>query len=580
LNDVEFKEHLKQSVDIAKVVGEYVRLRKAGPSRYVGLCPFHTEKTPSFGVNVVHQFYKCFGCGKGGDVFSFIQEIEGVSFFEAMRNLAERYGIPLPKRAEYADPETRLRAAVFQMQEIAAQHFRDLLNGPAGVEARAYLEKRGVAPELAAHFGLGYAERGGRHLVHALESQGFSAEQIDASGLTGRREDGSLYERFRHRLMFPIHNEQGKVAAFGGRALDPNDNAKYLNSPETVIYKKSGVLYNLHRAKQEVRKQDRVILVEGYMDAIGVWAAGFHAVVAPCGTALTAEQIRAVKRHSHRIVVNFDPDGAGAAAAERSIHLLLDEGMHVRVMELDGGLDPDEYCKQRGADAYRERLETARTYFHWLAARARAKYDLRSAEGRVAAFQFVLPAVQKVPDKLERLATVNDLAAQMGVETGAVLESFRKAAVERREKTLAPAIEPVRPVEKILLNLLLNSEEARERFIPELLEMAAVEQFATRRIFQALFTIYRSGGAASFAELHARLDERDQSLLTSAVLADEYCEQALSIDQGMACIQQLERVDQETRRASLKARVKEAERAGNVGEAIRLAQELTQLERR
>lgn len=576
---MEFKEQLRQSVDIVKVVGEYVRLRKAGPNRYVGLCPFHTEKTPSFGVNAAHQFFKCFGCGKGGDVFGFVQEIEGITFFEALRTLAERYGIPMPKRAEYSDPETRLRAAVFQMHEIAAQHFRDQLNGPSGAEARDYVARRGVAPEVAAHFGLGYADRSSRHLLRALESHGFSTEQIVTAGLAGRREDGSVYERFRHRLMFPIHNEQGKVVAFGGRALDPKDEAKYLNSPETPIYKKSTVLYNLHRAKQDVRKDNRAVLVEGYMDVIGVWAAGIHPVVAPCGTALTSEQIRAMKRHCERIVVNFDPDGAGSAAAERSIHLLLDEGMQIRIMDLEGGLDPDEFCRERGAAAYLDRLENARTYFHWLAARARTKFDLRVADGRVAAFQFVLPAVLKLPDKFERLATVNDLASQLGVDSGAVLEQFRKAAVDRRERRLEARPEPITFTEKALLNLLLSSEEARHRLLDELMEMPAVEQFQTRRIFQAIFAIYRSERPLDFGELHARLTAEDQALLSAAVLADEHDDAMLTLEQGLACVQQLERVNQETLRATLKAQVREAERAGNLTEALRLAQELGRLER-
>ena len=575
---MEFKEQLKQSVDIVKVVGEYVRLRKAGPNRHVGLCPFHTEKTPSFGVNAAHQFFKCFGCGKGGDVFTFVQEIEGVSFFEALRTLAERYGIPMPKRAEYSDPETRLRAAVFQMHEVAAQHFSDLLQAPAGAEAREYLKRRGVAPELAAHFGLGYADRSNRNLLRALESQGFSADQMVTAGLAGRREDGSVYERFRNRLMFPIHNEPGKVVAFGGRALDPNDDAKYLNSPETPIYTKSAVLYNLHRAKQEVRKLDRVILVEGYMDVIGVWGAGIRHVVAPCGTALTGDQIRAMRRHSGRIVVNFDPDGAGSAAAERSIHLLLDEGMHIRVMELDGGLDPDEFCKERGADAYRERLENARSYFHWLAARARTRFDVRVADGRVAAFQLVLPAVLKVPDKIERLATVDDIAAQLGVESGAVLEQFRKAAGDRRERRLTTAAEPIGFTEKTLLNLLLSNEEARAKLLDQLMESPALDHFQTRRIFQTMFTMHRAGGPLDFGELYARLDAADQNLLSSATLADEH-DGAPTIEQGLACVQQLERVNQETRRTSLKAKVKAAERAGNLAEAIRLTEELSRLER-
>src|SRR5436190_4941633 len=316
---MDFVEQVKSSVDIVKVVGEYVRLRKAGGARYIGLCPFHNEKTPSFGVHPVHQFYKCFGCGEGGDVLKFIMKIDGLSFYEALKLLAERNGIPIPKRQEYSDPETRQRAAIFQMHEIAEQAFREHLHGSAGAEARAYLEKRGVDPEIAEQFGIGYADGTGRFLLRKLQEHSFNAEQLEASGLVGRRDDGTFYDRFRHRLIFPIHNETGKVIAFGGRALDPGEQAKYLNSPETAIYKKSGVLYNLHRAKEGIRKNDRTLLVEGYMDVIGVWAAGIREVVATCGTALTTAQIKMMKRHSPRIIVNFDPDAAGANAAERSI---------------------------------------------------------------------------------------------------------------------------------------------------------------------------------------------------------------------------------------------------------------------
>ena len=312
LGVMDFKEQLKSSVDIVKVIGEHVRLRKSGVSRYTGLCPFHNEKTPSFSVHAGHQFYKCFGCGASGDVLKFVMEFEHVSFPEALKLLAERNGIPMPKRAEYADPETRLRAAVYQIQELAQEAFREHLAGPAGAEARRYLEKRGVAPEVSEQFGLGYADRSGRFLLRILEKQQFTAEQMENSGLLGRREDGSFYDRFRNRLMFPIHNESGKVIGFGGRALDPADEAKYLNSAESPIYKKSAVLYNLHRAKEGIRKADRAVLVEGYMDAIGVSAAGVREVVASCGTSLTTQHVQTLRRHSDKIVVNFDPDAAGA----------------------------------------------------------------------------------------------------------------------------------------------------------------------------------------------------------------------------------------------------------------------------
>src|SRR5437667_4209580 len=216
---------------------------------------------------------------------------------------------------------------------------------------------------------------------------------MEASGLVLKRDDGSFYDRFRHRLMFPIHNESAKIIGFGGRALDPGEQAKYLNSPETPIYRKSYVLYNLHRAKQGIRQSDRVVLVEGYMDVIGVYASGVKEVVASCGTALTTQQVQTMKRLSGLIVVHFDPVVAGANATEKSLQALLEEGMHVRVLELEGGLDPDEYCQERGADQYRRALTDAKNYLYWLSDRARSKYHMKTAEGRVAAFQFLLPAI-------------------------------------------------------------------------------------------------------------------------------------------------------------------------------------------
>jgi len=575
---MDFKEQLKSSVDIVKVIGEYVRLRKSGVSRYTGLCPFHSEKTPSFSVHAGHQFYKCFGCGASGDVLKFVMEFEHVTFSEALKLLAERNGIPMPKRAEYADEDTRLRAAVFQMQELAQEAFREQLAGPSGAEARRYLEKRGVSPEVSAQFGLGYAERGGRALLRIFERQGFTAEQMENSGLLGRREDGSFYDRFRNRLMFPIHSESGKVIAFGGRALDPADEAKYLNSAESPIYRKSAVLYNLHRAKEGIRKAGRSVLVEGYMDAIGVFAAGVREVVASCGTALTAQQVQALRRHSDKIVVNFDPDAAGANAAERSINLLLDEGMHVRIVELEDGLDPDEYCKDRGAEAYRGKLDKAQNYFYWLADRARARFDLRTAEGRVAGFQFLLPAIQRLPEKIERVAVANDVAGYLGVDAGLVLENFRKSAIDRRDKKVAPIREPLRGDEKLLLNLLLSNGDAREALLGRLEHLPAIEQFATKRIFKALFAL-AAAGPVDYEGLHARLDENDQELLASAVLQDETNEFAVSLSVGEECLRSLERSSQMTQVAALKARVKAAERAGDLSEALRLYEELREMEK-
>jgi DNA primase len=576
---MDFVEQLKSSVDIVNVVGEYVRLKKTGPNRYGGLCPFHSEKTPSFSVHAAHQFFKCFGCGVGGDVLNFVMRIEGVSFYEALKSLSERYGIPMPKRAEYSDPDTRLRGGLFQMHETAAKVFRDNLASPAGAEARAYLHRRGVSPETIELFGLGYSDRSGRALLRLFQLQNLPADQIEQSGLVGKREDGSLYDRFRNRLMFPIHNESGKIIGFGGRALSAEDEPKYLNSPETPIYKKSYVLYNLHRAKQEIRKEDRVILVEGYMDAIGVTAAGVRPVIASCGTALTQPQVKMVSRHSQRIVVNFDPDAAGANAAERSINLLLEEGMQVRIMELDGGLDPDEYCKERGTDAYRQRLEQAKGYFYWLADRARARNDTRTTEGVVSVLKFLLPAVQRISDRLERMAVANDVAGYIGVDPGVVLDTFRRAASDRQEKTITRPKEALRADERGLLHVLLSGMEGCEELLGQIDEVEAIRSLPTARVFQAISAVHAAGGVVGLNAVHARLEEADQHLMAEALLSEDADRHDASLAYGRTCLDSLRQAGEQRRRSELKARVRQAEKAGNLTEALRLAEELQRLER-
>jgi DNA primase len=426
------------------------------------------------------------------------------------------------------------------------------------------------------HFGLGYSDRSGRALVRLFEQRGFPVAQMEESGLVGKRQDGSLYDRFRNRLMFPIHNESGKIIAFGGRALSADDEPKYLNSPETPLYFKKKVLYNLHRAKEAMRKEDRVILVEGYMDAIGVTAAGFRNVVASCGTALSTEQVQAIKRHTHRIAVNFDPDGAGASAAERSIDVLLAEGMQVRIVELDGGLDPDEYCKERGAAAYQERVDGAQGYFYWLADRARAKHDMRTSEGKVAVLNFLLPKVQSIADQLERMTIAGDVAGYIGVEKGMVLDHFRRAVSERREKAIERPKSPLRHDERLLLIALVTDARLRAELIAPLRRLQTIDTLPSRRVFQAIFALEEAGGRVGFDEVNGRLEEADQSLLAQTVLSED-CE--VSREEVEAAVESMQRSEQQHLRVQLKTRIKELDRAGRLDEAMRLDLELQALER-
>jgi len=398
--------------------------------------------------------------------------------------------------------------------------------------------------------------------------------------------------------MFPIHNESGKVIAFGARAMRPDDQPKYLNSPETPIYRKTSTLYNLNRARDAMRKSNRAVLVEGYMDVIGVYAAGIKEVVASCGTALTNTQVRALHRHADTVVVNFDPDDAGANAAERAIQLLLDEGLHVKVLAFGGGsgdatnekLDPYEYVKRFGAEAYRGQLDAASSYFHWLADRARAKFDMRGADGRMDAFKFLLPAVQKISDKLERAAVASDLAGYLGVEPGLILDQFKKAATGRHApgqvgarsnptsgpvSNGAPRVQ-VPAVERILLNALLSSEAIRERILPELpAELTA--GFVSLEIIDALRHMAEAG-PVNFAALDARLSEPGRALLHDIVSADEICDEAECLAQAEACLKGLKTSFQRRQTEEVRARIRTAEREGNLKEALHWMTELQRVE--
>ena len=589
---MDFVEQLKSSIDIVKVVGEYVRLRRVGATgRYVGLCPFHQEKTPSFNVNQTRQFYKCFGCGAGGDALKFVMEVDGLTFPETLKLLAERNGIPMPKRTEFADADSKLRAALHDMHAMASDLYRDALRGPQGGEVRAYLAKRGVSEQLVETFALGYSDPAGQALTRRFMEQQFPPQSIEASGLVRRRNEGSgYYDAFRGRLMFPIHNESGKVIGFGGRSMRDDDQPKYLNSPETPIYRKTSVLYNLHRARDGMRQTNRAVLVEGYMDVIGVYSAGVKEVVASCGTALTNAQVRAMHRHADTVIVNFDPDDAGSNAAERAIPLLLDEGLHVKILTLSDGqgdgakLDPDEYVKRYGEEGYRQKLDAASGYFHWLADRARARFDMRTTDGRMDAFKFLLPAVQKIPDKLERAAVANDLAGYLGVDAGLVLDQLRRAATERRPaggvaQTAAPRSEPkheIPPMERILFNALLASETTRAKILPRL-ESGVTDRFASRQLFDALRQL-ASARPVTFAELDARLDDPGRALLHAMVAADEMEDDGENLARAEACVLRIEKDLLKRRLDDLRSRIKSAERDGRMEEVMQSYSELHRLE--
>lgn len=514
-----FADRVKQQADIIRVIGEYVRLKKSGQN-FVGLCPFHSEKTPSFSVHPVKQMYYCFGCGMGGDVFKFVMEIEKCEFLEAVRTVAEKCGIPIPRPRERSPEERRenqQRATLVEMQREGAVFFTRQLEGtPEGNAARAYLEDRGLDREAIARFSLGYAPSAGDALCRHLK-QKYPEKLIELSGLALRDQGGRLYDRFRRRVMFPIANESGKVVAFGGRALG-DDLPKYMNSPETPIYSKSNVLYHLDRAKEALRQRDFAVLVEGYMDAITVARACAGNVVASCGTSLAESQVKLLGRFTRRVVVNYDADIAGQAATERSLTLLLEQGFEVRVLALPGSADPDKFIREQGAEAYGKLLEKAPAYVDYLIACAR-QMDLSTGEGKLRAVNFLMPYIQRIPNRLLRSEWATRIAQQLRVDEPVLREALKRAASERRSQVKAKPELVARaapPAELRLMHMLIEADGFREKLARELCGGELGELYRgleTERIFAALVEACASGGRPDPAALANALGDNDRRLL-------------------------------------------------------------------
>jgi DNA primase len=510
-----FADKVKQQADIVRVVGEYVRLKKSGQN-FSGLCPFHAEKTPSFAVHPVKQIYHCFGCGVGGDVFKFVMEMEKCAFPEAIRIVAEKCGIPVPRQKERSPEERKenqQRTALVEMYREAQAFFVKQLEGTLeGKAARAYLDDRGLEKDAVSRFGVGYAPSGGDVLLRVLNSK-YPEKLLAESGLVSRDQSGRLFDRFRRRITFPIANESGKIVAFGCRALG-DDMPKYLNSPETPIYSKSNVLYHLDRAKDALRRQDFAVLVEGYMDAIAVARAGISNVVASCGTSLAEAQIKLLGRFTKRVVVNYDPDTAGQAATERSLALLLEQDFEVRVLALPGKADPDKFIKENGAEAYLKLLKDAPTYVDYLIGRAR-QMDLSTGEGKLRAVNFLLPYVQKMPNRILRSEWATRIAQQLRLEEPVLRAALSRAASERRsEVKTQPELmgRAAKDYERRLIRMLVEAEEFRKELAGRLQEGRLYEGLETEKIVAALIVAGLSEQPLQAMEIAALLEQRDRRI--------------------------------------------------------------------
>jgi DNA primase len=574
----DFAQLVKQQTDIVKIIGSYITLKKAGGQNYLGLCPFHGEKSASFSVHSVRQFFHCFGCHEGGDVFAFVQKFDKVSFPEAVKIVAQKSGIPLPKR-EFSSPEEaqehRERGKLIELHEAATTFFEEQLRSSEGARAREYLSSRGLSEEAIAKFRIGYAPDSFNALRDRL--QGIAPpDLLRASGLLSAKEqpDGSagpLYARFRKRVTFPIHGETGRVIAFTARALDSDDKSgpKYLNSPETPLYSKGQVLFNLDKARQPIRDRKFALLVEGQMDCITAYMAGFQNVLATSGTAFTETQARLLSRYTHQLFINFDPDNAGANAAEKSIALLTEENFDVRVVTLEAGLDPDRFIRERGIRAYVTAVEGARRHSDYLLERAIQLYPPRDTDSKTKALNFLLPHIRRMPNKIARDEFAADAAQKLGINSALLREELHQAARKRRDQVHVPGHDSLTEAERVLLRAAASPSQSRLCLrVFQALE-AQPQPFEGLSVTPVLHALCRRGEGEP---LTAVVDPQQRALVAQ-VLFRETSE--LELEQVDAAIHSLKYRRLETLQRRVRANIAEAERRGDSAQlAVFIAEKL------
>ena len=562
----QFIDDLKHHADIVVVIQDYVSLKKTGAT-YKGLCPFHGEKTPSFHVTRDKGFFHCFGCNVGGDVFKFLELHEKIGFADAVKLLAQRFGMSLPEMEQTDDQRTNAaeRETLLKVHESAAAWFQQQLASNAGARIRRQIADRGVTDDTRLAMGLGFAPPGREGLKAALIKEGFSQALLLRAGLLVQRDDGSVIDRFRSRLMIPICRDTGSVIAFGGRAVDPDQQPKYLNSPETPIYSKGRTLYGLNLSKNAIRNGKFAVLVEGYFDFAQVYQAGFQAVVASCGTALTPQHSQQLRRFTNKVVLSFDPDTAGQGATAKSCEILVAEGFEVNVAILPPGEDPDTFVRKQGRQGYREVLEQSRPYLEYLLDRVAAGHNLNTDEGRVKFLGEMLPIAGRIPDVSMRDRFADRLSFKARVTDDVVRAEIRKAVVQKQTtltKRDVPSFEQVTKAEKGLIWLLVHEPEGALGAL-ETLDGTDLDGLASRTVLDLAHKLNENTEFTPSALLE-RLTTVDAQLV--AAIASEA--EAHVHDAG-GCVRIIKRLRYERERAAIQREIDRLqELGGHEGEQL------------
>ena len=555
-------DDLRLQANILQIVQEYVPLKRAGTS-YKGLCPFHSEKTPSFQVHPEKGFFHCFGCGAGGDVLKFLELHEKVGFQDAVRMLAQKVGVALPEPREGGGDDARrdsaLRETLLKVHEIAAAYFREQLATPAGARARAELTRRDVTPQTIEQLGLGFAPPSREGLKARLLKEGFAQGLLLQSGLIVQRESGEVVDRFRNRLMVPICRDTGSVIAFGGRQMDADQGGpKYLNSPETPIYSKGRTLYGLNLTKSQIRSAGFAVLVEGYFDFAQVFQSQAAAAVASCGTALTPQQAHLLRRFTSKVVLSFDPDAAGLGAAVRSCEMLVAEGFEVNVVVLDKGEDPDTFVRRKGGDQYRARLRSSQPYLEYLLDQASGGVDFGHDDSRRQFLGKMLGVAARIPDAATRDQFADRIAHKARITEEVVRAEIRKAAVNRRTAVTTrevPMVGQLKHAEKALIwGLIHNTVKALEAVAD--LDEEDLEGLSGRHILEVARSLQGEPLELLPSTLLQRLSTVDAQLVAGIAAT------AISQAPPAACARALKRLRWERERAAIQREIDRLQELG------------------
>lgn len=575
-------DRIRESTDIVSVISEYISLKKGGQN-YKGLCPFHSEKTPSFTVSPAKQIFHCFGCGVGGNVFHFLMKHESLTFPQALRHLAERAGIKIPEPGRREGIEKDSREELYKANELAAEYFYNNLAGSRDAEeARGYLKKRGIEKKTIEEFKIGYSLSQWEAAYRHLRQKGVDAAALEKIGLIIRKENG-FYDRFRGRIIFPILDLKRRVIGFGGRVID-DSLPKYINSPEGPVYVKGENLYCLEKARQEIARRGYLLIVEGYLDAIMAYQTGVRNVAATLGTALTQGHIRLIKRFTNNLILIFDPDTAGKKAAVRSAPLFLEAGMKVKVAVLAEGTDPDTFLRKNGVEAFVERLKNSERLFDFVFSEVKGRAPLTAIDDKMKAVNELLPLINSIPGRIEKNLYIKRLAEGFGIDEADIFAELKalsqKKALRSGNTAGGPVFQPQRPAvhrgsakaEEMLIHIMLNDESIAKKVRGHL----SADDFKDPNYKKAAGIIYRAiDEGKKVNDLSVIDDPAAANLLSSLSIRDlEYDDLEQSFND---CVQKIKGRGIKDRMRELQERLSAAEKKGDAGLRRQILNEMKEL---